>query len=186
MARFEEIQMKIAESAKKFLDIYNMQVFIEQFTLDRESKVSLTLREMKPPFPVSATVSFTYDAFQTGATLYEENEYEGDDTDIDTSVNLEFVVRLPIMKGSPDIDSLLDEIEDEYPDAGPYLEIKEVFGAEEPFKEYKIVYGYDIEAEDIMDSELFDEIFDELKGILDLTYKRTRDYMDLSWYEDEE
>jgi len=41
MTRFEEVQMKIAESAKNYLEIFNMQVFIEQFTLDRESRFSL-------------------------------------------------------------------------------------------------------------------------------------------------
>ncbi len=39
MARFEEVQMAIAESAKNYLDIYNMQVLIEQFTLDRRRQV---------------------------------------------------------------------------------------------------------------------------------------------------
>lgn len=185
MARFEEIQMTLAESAKKYLEIYNMQVFIEQFTLDRENKFSLTLPKMGQPFPISATVSFFYDAFQTGVTLYEEDISDGDDNDVDTSIELEFTVRLPIMEGYPDIEALLDEIEEEYPDAEPYLSIRETYGGEKPFKEHEIIYNYDIGAEDVIDKELFDEIFEELRGILELVYRRTKDYTDLSWYGEE-
>jgi hypothetical protein len=61
MTRFEEVQMKIAESAKSFLEVYNIQVFIEQFSLTRESRFSLTLPAMEEPYPVSAVVSLTYD-----------------------------------------------------------------------------------------------------------------------------
>ena len=42
MTRFEEVQMKLAESSKNFLEVYNIQVFIEQFSLTRESRFSLT------------------------------------------------------------------------------------------------------------------------------------------------
>jgi hypothetical protein len=185
MARFEEVQMRIAESAKNHLDIYNMQVFIEQFTLDRESRFSLSLPEMEPPFPVSAAVSFTYDAFQTGMTIYEEETGENN-SDVDTSLELEFLIKLPIMEEYPDIEALLEEISEEYPDTEPVLIAKEILPNDEPTKEYEISYIYDIESEDVMDSELFDEIFAELKGILELVYKRTKDYIDLSWYRREE
>jgi hypothetical protein len=184
MARFEEVQMKIAESAKNYLEVYNMQVFIEQFTLDRESRFSLTLPEMEPPFPVSAIASFTYDAFQTGMSLYkedkEDNIYE------ENTMELEFTVRLPIMQGYPDIETLLEEIEKQYPDTEPILTVKETFAVDEPAKEYEIFYAYDIAAEDMLDSELYDEIFEELREIMEIVYNRTKYYIDVSWYRGED
>lgn len=188
MTRFEEVQMKIAESAKNYLEIFNMQVFIEQFTLDRESTFSLTLPDMEPPYPLSATVSFTYDAFQTGMTLYESGPAEeGDaDVDVDTSIELEFSIKLPMMVEFPNIEALLEEIEENYPDTQPLLIVKEVIPSDEPTKEYEISYAYDIEAEDTADSDLFDQIFAELKGVLELIFERTRDYIDHSWYRGEE
>ncbi|MCL5063077.1 MAG: hypothetical protein M1443_07715 [Nitrospirae bacterium] len=186
MARFEEVQMTIAESAKNYLDIYNMQVLIEQFTLDREGRFSLTLPNMEQPFPVSATLSFIYDAFQTGMTLYEDNTLDENNADVDTSIELEFTVKFPIMKDYPDIESLVEEISEEYPDTEPILTIREIIGGDEPFKEYEMHYSYDIEAEDATDSELFDEIFEELKGIMELIYARTENYIDQSWYRGDE
>lgn len=186
MARFEEVQMTIAESAKNYLDIYNMQVFIEQFTLERESKLSLTLPNMEHPFPVSATVSFIYDAFQTGATLYEDSTLDESIADVDTSIELEFTVKLPIMKEHPDIEALVEEINEEYPDTEPILSTRETFPSIMPVKKYEIFYSYDIEAEDSINTMLLDEIFSELRGIMDLVYKRTKNYIDLSWYRGEE
>ncbi len=186
MPRFEEVQMRLAESAKNNLELYNMQVFIEQFTLDRESKFSLTIPGIEPPFPVSATVSFTYDAFQTGMALYEDTSSKGESSDVDTSVELEFLVRLPMMQGYPDIKRLVTEIEVEYPDTEPVLIVKETFSGEEPFKEYEISYSYTLETDDVLDSDLVDEIFEELREILQLVYKRTADYIDLSWYRGED
>jgi hypothetical protein len=186
MIRFEEVQMKIAEFAKNHLEIFNMQVFIEQFTLDRESTFSLTLPDMEPPYPLSATVSFTYDAFQTGITLYEDTAPEEGDVDVDTTLELEFTVRLPMMTDYPDIEALLEEIEESYPDTQPILITREVLPSDEPSKEFEISYTYDIDAEDAAEEELFDQIFEELKGILELVHRRTRDYIDHSWYSSEE
>jgi hypothetical protein len=185
MPRFEEVQMRLAESAKNCLELYNMQVFIEQFTLDRESKFSLTLPGIEPPFPISATVSFTYDAFQTGVALYEDSSKD-DSPDVDTSIELEFLVRLPMMQGHPDIGRLVNEVEVEFPETEPVLTVRETYSGEEPFKEYELSYSYSLEAEDVVDSELTDEIFEELKGILELIYKRTSDYIDMSWYRGED
>ncbi|MCC6347083.1 MAG: hypothetical protein IT388_07855 [Nitrospirales bacterium] len=185
MTRFEEVQMKIAESAKNHLEIFNMQVFIEQFTLDRESRFSLTLPTLDPPFPLSATVSFTYDAFQTGMTLYEENPEEAN-SDVDTSVELEFSLKLPIMQGYPTVEALLQEIDEEYPDTEPMLTVKEMFPSEDNIKEYEISYLYSIDVDEAMESDLFDQIFEELKEVLELVYRRTKDYIDHSWYRGEE
>ncbi|MEW5745373.1 MAG: hypothetical protein AB1805_08060 [Nitrospirota bacterium] len=186
MTRFEEVQMKIAETAKNYLEIFNMQVFIEQFTLDRESVFSLTLPDMEPPYPLSATVSFTYDAFQTGITLYEDSSPEEGEGDIDTSFELEITVKLPVLVAYPHIEGLLDEIEENYPDTQPLLIAREMIPSDEPVKEYEITYSYDVEAEDVADSDLFEQIFSELKGVLELINERTRDYIDHTWYSGEE
>ncbi|MCL0038208.1 hypothetical protein M1N10_04245 [Thermodesulfovibrionales bacterium] len=193
MMRFEEVQMKIAESAKNYLEICNMQVFIEQFRLERESRFSLTLPDMKPPFPVSATVSFTYDVFQTGMTMIyreredsDENDSEDsdeNDSDVDASVELDFSIRLPVMEDCPDIEAILEEISEEYPDTEPILISKEIFPDKGPSKDYKISYTYDISLEDVIGGDIFDEVFEELKGILELIHKRTKNYIDSSWGE---
>ncbi len=191
MARFEELQMKIVESAKNHLEIYNMQVFVEQFNLDREAKIFLTMPYMEQPFPVSATVSFIYDAFQTGLSIYEEGADEEEldvgasAEDVDSSIELEFIVNLPIMNNYPNIKTLLEEINEQYPDTESILMVKEIFPNDEfdePTKEYEISYTYDIELEDVADSELLDEIFEDLKGIMELIHKRTKGYLDLSWH----
>ncbi|MGO9612975.1 MAG: hypothetical protein ACLPX5_08070 [Dissulfurispiraceae bacterium] len=186
MARFEEVQMRLAESAKNFLELYNMQVFVEQFTLDRESKFSLVLPDTEPPFPVTATVSFIYDAFQTGMTLYEDSSLDKDEADIDTSIELDFTVHFPIMKGAPDMRAIIAEIEDAYPDMEPALIVKDIWSDEEPLKEHELSYNYSIEAEDILDQELLDELFEELRGVLTLVHDRTKDYIDKSWYREED
>ncbi len=185
MTRFEEVQMRVAESAKNHLEIFNMQVFIEQFTLDRESRFSLTLPDLEPPFFLATTVSFTYDAFQTGMTLYEDEEDEGD-MDVDTSLELEFTIKLPVMESYPAIEELVEEIKEEYPDTEPILTARETLMIEEPIREYEISYIYNIDADDIVDADLLDQIFNELKEIMELIYKRTKDFIDLSWYREEE
>ncbi|MEW6118173.1 MAG: hypothetical protein AB1553_14940 [Nitrospirota bacterium] len=185
MIRFEEVQMKIAEAAKNHLEIINMQVFMEQFTLDRESRFSLTLPHMEPPYPLSATISFIYDAFQTGITLYEDESEEAA-LDIDTSLELDFIIKLPHMERHPALEELLEEIEEEFPDTQPMLLTREVFPSDGPSKEYEISYSYTISAEDVEEGDLFSEIFEELKGILELVDERTKDYIDHSWYRSEE
>jgi hypothetical protein len=185
MTRFEEVQMKIAESAKNYLEIFNMQVFIEQFTLDRESRFSLTLPNMDTPYALTATVSFTYDAFQTGMTIYEDDTEESS-MDADNSLEMEFLIKLPIMEDYPNIEALLAEVEEEYPDTQPVLFVKEIIPSEQSSKEYEISYIYDIEANDLGDDELFDQFFEELRGILQLIHNRTQDYIDHSWYSSEE
>jgi hypothetical protein len=185
MARFEEMQMTIAESVKNYLDIANMQVFIEQFTLDRESKFLVTLPNMQPPYPVSATISFVYDAFQTGITLYDE-PLEENSSDVDTSIDLEFSLKLPIMKNFKNIGTLMEEISEDFPDTEPLLIVREIIGGgDEVFKEYEIHYSYIIDLSDALNSDLFDETFEELRDIMELIYRRTKDYIDYTWYEEE-
>jgi hypothetical protein len=184
MARFEEIQMRIAESAKNYLELYSMQVFVEQFTLDRECRFFVTLSDLESPFPVSASVSFSFDAFQTGMTLLDDEVEK--DSDVDSSIDLEFTVNLPIMRGSPDVQALLAEVHEDFPDAEALLIFKEIFSGAEPLREYEISYSYSVEAEDIMDAELMDELFEELRGMLDLVYRRTFPHIDTSWYRDQD
>lgn len=185
MTRFEEVQMKIAESAKNHLEIFNMQVFIEQFTLDRECRFSLTMPGMEPPFPVVAVVSFTYDAFQTGMTLYDDDEEENG-SDVDTSVELDFSLKLPVMRGYPSVEALLQEIEEEYPDTEPVLTMREIFPSDDNTREYEISYLYTIDTDEAMEGNLFDQMFEELKEMMELIYRRTKDYIDTSWYRGEE
>jgi len=47
-------------------------------------------------------------------------------------------------------------------------------------------YNYSIEAEDILDQELLDELFEELRGVLTVVHNRTKDYIDKSWYREED
>ncbi|TAN41980.1 MAG: hypothetical protein EPN22_13880 [Nitrospirae bacterium] len=186
MPRFEEVQMKMADVAKEHLEIFNMQVMIEQFTLDRECKFFFGLPDKEPPYYVSATASLTYDAFQTGMTIHEENLEEDETTDVDTSIEIEFTVLFPIMKDLPDIKKILREIEEEFPDIEPVLVSKEIFDGEETGREFEISYFYDIDSKEILDDELYDEIFFELKGLLEFIYVRTKDYIDYAWYRGED
>lgn len=181
MTRFEEVQMRIAESARNFVEIYNMQVFIEQFTLDRESRFFVTLPEMEQPYPISAVISFTYDTFLTSLSM---SKPEDDEPPVeDSSVTIDFVIKLPMMSGYPDIDKLFAEIEREYPDSEPSLVMRETIGGEEVTKEYEINYSYDVNDEDLTDIGLYEEIFEELRDILELLHNRTKFYIDNSWYE---
>lgn len=49
MIRFEELQMRIMDAAKNYLDVYEMSTLIEQYSLNKESRLSMTLPEIKPP-----------------------------------------------------------------------------------------------------------------------------------------
>ncbi len=184
MARFEELQMMLVESASKFLDLYSMQVFTEQFTLDRESKFFVTLQDMEPPYLISASVSYTFDAFQTGLSLFrEENE---DESDIDTTVDLDFTIKLPVLRDYPDINGLYETVAEMLEDTDTGLTIKEYLDTEGSFKEYEINYSYEIDPIEDLDPELFDEIFNELKETMDLIYRKTETYIDMSWYNTED
>jgi hypothetical protein len=186
MTRFEEVQMKLAESSKNFLEVYNIQVFIEQFSLTRESRFSLTLPGMEDPHPVSATVSFTYDVFQTGMSMYDDMKPDDDSVIAENTLELDILVRLPMMEGYPDIEGLLREIEVQYPESEPVLVVKEFYGAGQPTKEYELSYGYDVEAEDVPKGEVLDGVFEELRGIMELIYEKTKYNIDQSWYQGED
>lgn len=174
MLRFEEVQMNIVEAARNFLDITNMQVFLEQFSLDRESKIYLTLPQMKPPFPLSAVVSFVYDAHETSISLFEDEEIKDP---LDTSITLNLKILLPLIEDFPDIEDLIEEISEEFPDTEPIMIAKETFPSIIPTKEYEISYEYDISVTEEIDNTYLEEIFEELKDIMELTYQRVRNYI---------
>jgi hypothetical protein len=185
MTRFEEVQMKIAESCKNFLQVFNIQVFIEQFSLSRESRFSVTLPEMDEPYPLSAQVSFIYDVFQTGMSMYDEIKQE-DEALTDNLLELDILVRLPMIEGYPDIEGLLREIETLYPDSEPVLIVKDILGAGDQSKEYEISYGYDIEVGESLQTDMLDTIFEELRNVLELVYQKTKYHIDESWYKGED
>jgi hypothetical protein len=184
MTRFEEVQMRIAESARNFVDIFNMQVYIEQFSLDRESRFFVTLPDMEQPYPLTAIISFTYDTFQTSLSMSKQ---EDDEPQLEeASVTIDFVIKLPAMSGYPDIEKLFSEIEREYPDTDASLIIHETISRDKTSREYEISYAYDVADEDLTDIALYEELFEELRDIMELIFNRIKFYIDNSWYEEDD
>ncbi|MCX7914400.1 MAG: hypothetical protein N2511_07435 [Thermodesulfovibrionales bacterium] len=181
MIRFEELQMKIAESAKKFLDFQNMQVFIEQYSLERETRLFFSLPDRDFSHLYQSTASFTYDISQTEISLYEEEFLETDSL-YQSTTELTFTIDFPSLRGYPDIDGLIREIEDEYPDIEPILVIKKVFSPLNVLYEYELIYTYEIDIEGELDLDYIDDIFKEHRDILNFIYDKTFGYLDLSWY----
>ncbi|MDX9715652.1 MAG: hypothetical protein RBT37_09555 [Dissulfurispiraceae bacterium] len=195
MVRFEELQMAIAESARKHLQILSMQVFIEQFSLERESRMTVAMPEMDTlPYSLTGIVSFTYDVIQSGATIYKDPFEEKDDDDEDDDddevsdnfIEINLTVKLPILYGDPDLESLTKELQEEFPDIEPFLLKKHITGPEEDITEYELSYFYEIETDDVDDTEIFDEIFSELREIMSMTHEKTKRYIDRSWYEEQD
>ncbi len=182
MLRFEELQMNIVEAAKNFFDIINMQVFLEQFSLDRESKIFLALPGMEPVL-LSATASFIYDARDTSMSLFEDEDINDP---IDASINLNLNIKLPPLEDFPNMEEIIEEISEAYPDTEPMLIAKETFPATRASKEYEIFYNYDIDITDELDNTILEEIFGELREIMDLIYQRIRNDVDIPWERDEE
>jgi hypothetical protein len=185
MTRFEEAQMKIAEACKNHLEVFNIQVFIEQFSMSRESRFSVTLPELQEPYPVSAQISFMYDVFQTGMSMYDEDKPE-DEAVNDNLLELDILVRLPMLEDYFDMEGLMQEIEKSFPDSEPVLISKEYSGAGEQSREYEISYGYDIDVSESLDTELLGNIFEELRSVIELVYNKTKFHIDQSWYKGED
>lgn len=181
MIRFEELQMKIAEAAKKFLEFQNMQVFIEQFSLERESRLSFSLAGRDFSHLYQSAAAFTYDVSQTEMSFYEEDLFEAD-PEYHTTTELTFNIDFPSLSGYPDIDGLVKELEEEYPDIEPILIIKKIFSPLKVLHEYELTYTYEIDIEGHLDIDFIDEIFKEHRDILNFIYDKTFDYLDLSWY----
>ncbi|WP_353683683.1 hypothetical protein V4D30_07310 [Thermodesulfovibrio sp. 3907-1M] len=186
MIRFEELQMRIMDAAKNYLDVYDMSTYIEQYSLNKESKLLMTLPEIKPPYPISATVSFSYDAHQTSSSfLYDEEDQNSDE--FENMVEIEFVINLPFIEGYNHISELFEEIVNEYPELDMVLVKKEFIGKDlMEGEEYEIAYSYPASQEELKDLQFYEEIFFELSNILRTIYERTRFYIDMSWYSAED
>lgn len=186
MIRFEELQMRISESAKKFLEFHNIQVYIEQFSLEREARLSFSLPDREFSHLYQSTASFTYDITQTEMSLYYEEDFFETEPTYHTTIELTFNIDLPSLSGYQDIDRLVKELEDEYPDIEPILTIKKVFSPLNILYEYEITYTYEVDIEGELDIDFIDEIFKEHKDILNFIYDKTFNYLDLSWYKEDE
>ena len=185
MTKFEELQMKIAESAKKYLDFQSMQVFIEQFSLERECRFSFSLTGRDFSHLYQSSVSFTYDVSQTEMSFYEEELFEAD-PDYHTTIDLTFNIDFPLLTGYPDIDGLIRELEDEFPDIEPVLIIKKILSPLKTMQEYELSYTYEIDIEGYLDIDFIEEIFKEHRDIMNFIYDKTIDSLDLSWYREDD
>lgn len=184
MTRFEELHMKLAESAKKFLDFQNMQIFIEQFTLEKEGRLFFAFAGREYSHLYRSDASFTYDISQTEMSLYEEDLFDAD-PEYHTTTDLTFNINFPSLTGYPDLEALVRDLEEEYPDIEPILIIKKTFSPLKTLQEYELSYTYEIDIEGELDIEFIDEIFREHREIMNFIYDRTVDYLDLKWYRED-
>ena len=182
--RFEELQMRIADSAKNYLEVYDMATFIEQYSLNKECKISMTLPDLRTPYPLNATVSFSYDAQQTSLSLIFDEESE---EDFDEAVEVDVVINLPFLEKYNNVTEIFEEIVRDYPDLDPVLIKKEIIKRDViNGEEYEIVYSYVVGVEELSDSTFYDDMFFELSSILRSIYERTKFYIDMSWYREQE
>ncbi|MGB9711335.1 MAG: hypothetical protein ACPLZA_07590 [Thermodesulfovibrio sp.] len=188
MIRFEELQMRIMDAAKNYLDVYDMSTYIEQYSLNKESKLLMTLPEIKPPYPISAAVSFSYNALQTSSSfLYDEDEEEQDSEEFENMVEIEVVINLPFLEGYNNINELFEEIVNEHPELDLVLVKKEFIGKDLMEEDkYEIAYSYPASQEELKDLQFYEEMFFELSNILRTIYERMRFYIDMSWYSAED
>ncbi|HIJ60807.1 MAG TPA: hypothetical protein HPP56_09405 [Nitrospirae bacterium] len=183
MARFEELQIAIIEAATNYLELHNLQVLTEQFTLDRESNISLFLPNQETQHLLSAEVSYVFDAFQTGFSFVEDMT---EDKDVDTTIEIDFTIKFPVLRDYPNIMDLYNELADILEDIEATLIIKEHIDMDGSYKLYEFTYSYEIDFIEDMDSELLDVIFDELKKLMTVVYEKTKRYIDYSWYNSDE
>ncbi len=188
MIRFEELQMRIMDAAKNYLDVYEMSTLIEQYSLNKESKLLMTLPEIKPPYPINAAISFSYNAHQTSfSMLFDEDEVEEESENFENMVEIDVVISLPFLEEYSHVRDLFEEIVNEYPDLDPVLIRKEFFRKDLiEGQEYEIVYSYMVGGEELKDLQFYEEIFFELSNILRTIYEKTKFYIDMSWYRTEE
>ncbi|MCS7215460.1 MAG: hypothetical protein RMI30_00230 [Thermodesulfovibrio sp.] len=188
MIRFEELQMRIVDAAKNYLNLYDMATFVEQYSLNKESRLSMTLPEIKPPYPLIATVSFSYNAHQTSfSMLSDEEDAEEDSENLENMIEVDIVINLPFIDGYTQIRDLFEEITNEY----PYLDLvlvrreflrKDLIEGEE----FEIVYSYLVGGNELKDLQFYEDVFFELSNILRKIYEKTRFYIDMSWYRSED
>ncbi|MCX8031472.1 MAG: hypothetical protein N3A59_07860 [Thermodesulfovibrionales bacterium] len=186
MIRFEELQMRLAETAKKYLKFQNLQVFIEQFSLERESILTFSLDERDYSHLYQSSASFTFDVSQTEKSLYEENDIFSSEPEYLSNVELTFNIIFPALSKYLNIENLIKELEEEYPDIEPVLITRKVFSSLNMITEHEISYTYELDIGDQIDNELIDDIFKEHKEILNFIYDKTIDYIDFSWQMEDE
>lgn len=183
--RFEELQMRMMEAAKNYLELYEMATLIEQYTLNKESRLSMTLSELKPPYPISATVSFSYDAQQTSYSLF--SEFDEDEEIFEDAIELDVTINLPFLEGYNNINELFEEIANQYPELDPVLVKKEFFRKDLlNGEEYEIVYSYIIGNEELNDNSFYEEFFFDLSNILKTIYNKNKFFIETSWYREQE
>ncbi len=184
MIRFEELQMRIMDAAKNYLEVFDMATLVEQYSLNKESKLSMTLSEIKPPYPISATVSFSYDVHQTSSSVFLDEELEDE---FDNAVEIDVIINIPHIDGYNDIAELFEEINAEYGDLEPVLVKKEFYRKDLiEAEEYEISYSYIIGGEELRDLQFFEEMFFELSNILRLIYEKMKFFLDMTWYRERE
>lgn len=185
MLRFEELQMRIMDAAKNYLEVFDMSTMIEQYSLKKETKLSMTLPEIKSPYPISATVSFSYDAHQTSFSILYDEEEESED--LENMVEVDVVINLPFLERFEDFRYIYEEIVNEYPELDLVL-VKKEFIRKDLFQaeEYEIVYSYMVSGEELKDLQFYEEMFFDICSILRLIYERAKFYIDMSWYTGQE
>lgn len=173
------------DSAKNYLDVYEVATYIEQYSLNKECKLLMTLPELKPPYPISATVSFSYDAQQTSFSLiFNEEE---DEEDFEDMVEFDISINLPFLEGYNNVAELFEEVINNNPELDPVLVKKEFFRKDSiNGEEYEIIYTHVIGGEELRDNQLYDDIFLELSDILRIIYEKNKFFIESTWYKEEE
>lgn len=186
--RFEELQMRLMDVAKNYLDVYEMETFIEQYTLNKESRLSMSLPDLKEPYPITATVSFSYDVQQSSLSLnFEDIELDEDLKDLQDVVEIDVVISLPFLEGYNEIVDLFEDILREYSDLEPVVIKKETYRKDAlPEESYEIAYSYVVDEGDLRNIQFYEEIFFELSNLLRSIYEKTKFYIDMTWYRDYE
>ena len=185
--RFEELQMRLMDAAKNYFDVYEMSTLVEQYSLNKESRLSMTLPELKPPYPLSATITFSYDAQQTSFSLTFDDEEGDDEEDFTDIVEIDVTIHLPFLEGYNNVSELYEEIINDNPELDPVLIKKEFFRKDMMNgEEYEIIYSYIIGGEELKDPEFYEELFFDLSNILRGIYEKTRFFIEMSWYREQE
>ena len=185
--RFEELQMRLMDAAKNYFDVYEMSTLVEQYSLNKESRLSMTLPELKPPYPLSATITFSYDAQQTSFSLTFDDEEGDDEEDFTDIVEIDVKIHLPFLEGYNNVSELYEEIVNDNPELDPVLIKKEFFRKDiMNGEEYEIIYSYIIGGEELKDPEFYEELFFDLSNILRGIYEKTRFFIEMSWYREQE
>ena len=185
--RFEELQMRLMDAAKNYFDVYEMSTLVEQYSLNKESRLSMTLPELKPPYPLSATITFSYDAQQTSFSLTFDDEEGDDEEDFTDIVEIDVTIHLPFLEGYNNVSELYEEIVNDNPELDPVLIKKEFFRKDiMNGEEYEIIYSYIIGGEELKDPEFYEELFFDLSNILRGIYEKTRFFIEMSWHREQE